>query len=531
MTNISIDQFIPRRLDAIPESHADDNANVDAAVLTYVLILMFCSVGVFVLDYIFHSCQRIKVPNGLWYFLFGLIVAGIALGLGLQKNHSEYDLHKIEGNFIYGLYEYVIGFPKMAYYKILLPILLMGAAYNTDTLAMKEVLYGSMLRAIVGCVLSSFVLSGIIYGVWDLWWPHMEIEWDLCMLMAVVLASFDPISGVSILERLGAPHRMLMLFEGEAHIIDGITITLVQVVGLAVFGHNGHDAKGSYLVGKIFFIFFLSPLMGIAYGLAVVVITFLFKRKPYVCAFWLISQAVLSFYLAEVAGLAGGMVVVIMGLFVSEFKRRLWRASDEKVVNATVNSLSKLAEVFIFVLSGCQAFFVVIAPYLDKIATKDTAAEDYFKQYYTDFYKGLSETETEVSEGEPLGVSACIWLGLMIARGVSVFALVPIENLWTEEKITWREQMMMWIGNVKGAVPIVLALQPSHHFGFLGLHSSILVIVVCISMLVQGLTIGLVYTWVEPYPAGEDERLRIEELQDKDAGEALYLFYLVSMLL
>jgi len=65
-----ISQQITRRLDAIPEDHADANASVDAAVLTYVLILMVAFVGIFAVDCRCTPCKRIKVPGALVFLIW-----------------------------------------------------------------------------------------------------------------------------------------------------------------------------------------------------------------------------------------------------------------------------------------------------------------------------------------------------------------------------------------------------------------------------------------------------------------------------
>ncbi|MEJ2567211.1 MAG: sodium:proton antiporter [Gammaproteobacteria bacterium] len=76
-----------------------------------------------------------------------------------------------------------------------------------------------------------------------------DISWALALVFGAAVAATDPISVVSLFNRLGAPQRLTLLIEGESLLNDGTSIVLFSLILSLVLG--GSAAPGDIVVNFV----------------------------------------------------------------------------------------------------------------------------------------------------------------------------------------------------------------------------------------------------------------------------------------
>jgi NhaP-type Na+/H+ or K+/H+ antiporter len=153
-------------------------------------------------------------------------------------------------------------------------------------------------------------------------------SFNLAMTMGSILSATDPVAVSVLLEEVGAPPRLKVHISGESLLNDGSAIvfyTIFSSLFLYEYGIGGEEIDGATGV-KIFFKMSLGGMcIGIAFGLALVLILFILNRRlnaeeNVVQVVATITIAYLTYYVAEpVAGTSGVIAVIFCGFFTKAF--------------------------------------------------------------------------------------------------------------------------------------------------------------------------------------------------------------------
>ena len=85
--------------------------------------------------------------------------------------------------------------------------------------------------AVVGVLISLLVTGAVMH--WITGWP-----WLIALLFGSMIVATDPVSVLAIFKKLGVPHRLTALVEGESLLNDGTAIVAFQILLLIV--STGH---------------------------------------------------------------------------------------------------------------------------------------------------------------------------------------------------------------------------------------------------------------------------------------------------
>jgi CPA1 family monovalent cation:H+ antiporter len=149
------------------------------------------------------ASSRTNLPDATIYVLLGI---GAALVPGMTDVHVPPDVVLL----------------------VFLPPLLYYAAFYSDP---RETL--SHLTAILGqAVALVAVTAGSAAAVLILLFP--DLSWAVALAFGAAIAPPDPVAAGSVLQRLGAPRRLVTVLESEGLINDGVALTLFAVAVSAV---------------------------------------------------------------------------------------------------------------------------------------------------------------------------------------------------------------------------------------------------------------------------------------------------------
>ena len=186
--------------------------------------------------------------------------------------------------------------PELLFF-IFLPTLLFESAYNMNIRRVVEEIRPIFLLAIVGYLISSFLIGGALWFGLSLF--DLSIPFLVTLLFGALISATDPVAVLSLFKEYGAPRRLTLIFEGESLANDATALALfVVVLGLIEAGVTA----GGIALGGITFLTMLigGALLGLLVGGILVNLIGFFRKNEVVVVTLMIVLAHLTFLVAEI---------------------------------------------------------------------------------------------------------------------------------------------------------------------------------------------------------------------------------------
>jgi CPA1 family monovalent cation:H+ antiporter len=323
--------------------------------------------------------------------------------------------------------------------------------------------------ATVGVALSTALVGGMTWCLLNVMGIHARLIY--CLLFGALISPTDPIAVLALLKRVGAPKRLEVTIAGESLFNDGVGVVIF--LGLLEIATSGHGLDAIYL-GKLFL---QEAVGGAVFGLSAGLLTYwLLKSVDNYQVEVLLSLALVAggYALADVLHLSGPIAMVVAGLFIGNHGRSFaMSVTTVEHLDTFWELIDEILNAVLFVLLGLEVLAMAFLAW--RLAA------------------GLL-TIPVVLLARFVSVGLPIWL----------FRLYRKVPRYTTRFLTW--------GGLRGAISVALALSlPSRVGGEPVPEREILLvltyIVVVFSVLVQGLTVGLlIRRWLV---AGEDSSNRL----------------------
>ncbi|MBD2345380.1 cation:proton antiporter [Anabaena subtropica] len=321
-------------------------------------------------------------------YVIGLVLAGLAITELLPRRIG------LDGSLILNLF---------------LPILVFGAAINTDVSRLRSIVKPIALLAGPGVVISSGVTALLLKLV-------LGLNWTAALLAGVILAITDTVSVIAVFKEVSVPSRLSSIVEGESLFNDGIALVLFSLI-LKI------NADGSLPVldglQELFVVIVGGTLVGLAFGYLSADL-FVRSDEPLSSILLTVAVALGAFQVGQWFSVSGVVAVVVAGLIVGTLglsgnvsaSTRLTLLSFWESIAFGVNS-------FIFLLIGLEIDLLTLWRVLPAVLLAIVAYQ--------------------------------------IGRILSVYPLLALVQYF-DRPIPWRWQHVLFLGNIKGSLSMALAL-------------------------------------------------------------------------
>jgi len=306
---------------------------------------------------------------------------------------------------------------------IVLPALVFNDAVNIDVRAFRDNLGSILALSIVGLLLSIAIIAvvgPVLFG----------FPLAVAILFGAIIMPTDPVSVLTVFERLSVPERLHILVEGESLLNDGVSIVVYSAVLTALLETEAQ----SVALGEQLTIWGL--LSTIAVGIAIAMIGgFIVGTVAGYAAYELVAviddemtAVVISLLLAygvyvflDVLGSSGVIGTLTAGVFfASRWNRTDISLETHSIVETTWSVLDFLADAILFVVIG------IVTP-LDLLV-------EYGMQI--------------------LGAIAVVFL----ARALVIYPLIGLLNRFQTTKIPYSYQHVLTWSGIHASVSIALVL-------------------------------------------------------------------------
>ncbi len=385
--------------------------------------------------YINHKFVKLHTSIGIMLiaFVFSLLLLVLGKFLpGLLK-----DISGLIGQFDFS--EILLG--------SLLSFMLFAGAIHIELEELRQERLSVLLFSTIGVVLSTAIVGSAIFFMLPLF--GLNIPFIHCLLFGVIISPTDPIAVLSIIRTSGIPKSTELKISGESLFNDGVAVVIFVLL------HHVAQAPEAVNFLSISGLFLREALGGIALGLLSGYGGFLLMKSidNYKVEILITLAIVMGGYLlASKVEVSGPLAMVTAGIFIGNRGKRL---AMSEVTRENISKFWELIDdimnAFLFLLIGLELLII---------------------RFMENFIL--------------IGVMTVLLV--LLTRFISVW--LPSQIVRISGKIGMRTILILTWGGLRGGISIALALSLKPGMGK-NLWVSLTYFVVAFSIIVQGLTIGM----------------------------------------
>ncbi|XP_077405362.1 sodium/hydrogen exchanger 3-like isoform X1 [Vanacampus margaritifer] len=301
------------------------------------------------------------------------------------------------------------------------------------------------------------------------------------LLFGSLIAAVDPVAVLAVFEQVHVNEVLFILVFGESLLNDGVTVVLFNVFDSFVsLGGSQIDAveiiKG---IISFFVVAFGGSLLGMVFGLLLSLLTRCTKNVQIIEAGFIFVLGYLSYLTAEMLSLSAILAIVFCGV------------SCQKYINANMDerSVTTVKYVMKVIANGSETIIFV--------------------------FLGISAVDKTLWVWNT-GFVLLTLLFIFVYRFIGVFFLTWIMNKFRLVRLEVIDQIIMSYGGLRGAVAYGLAVMlDGNKIKEKNLMVSTTLIVVYFTVILQGVTMKPLVTWLKVKRAAVCDVSLIEKVQNK----------------
>jgi len=390
----------------------DEEARVSLGVFTQILLLFTTLV-------IGHFLERRGV---LWIGEAGVaLLIGMAVGVIIRFAAASES------------YREVMTFQNEFFFLVLLPPIIFEAGFSLNTDPFLDNIGAICTFAFGGTFVSTMTIGLLMWGFGAAGMCYALSFLEAVMFGAIISAT-DPVTVLSVFQRLGANIDLYSLVFGESVLNDAVAIVLYRTVK-AFLDPDNDSGIGSGIVSFLV-IFVGSMLVGTVLG---VLSSIMFKTGHFRSDHGMIEPMVVvlfaftSYMIAEAFKLSGIVSVLFCGMLMAKYTRHNLSSNAESQAKGFFKILASLSETFVFIYIGTSLF--------------------------------LQEQAWGI--GMTWAFLFLSLVALAVSRAVNVYSLSAAVNFMRPKDVAIprSHQHMLWFSGLRGAIAFALSLSASNDFG------------------------------------------------------------------
>lgn len=333
---------------------------------------------------------------------------------------------------------------------ILVPPLLFEATLHLKWEKLKNDLFPILLLAVVGTLVGTFIVGGIVVQV-------LNVPLTAAIAFGALISATDPVAVIAFFRSLGVSRRLAILVEGESLFNDGVAIVLFGLAVSAAAVGSGQEAGFGLTEAIVRFVEVAFGGLGIGLVLGYVVSYVILKNVDdhLIETATTVALAFGAYVVAEEFHLSGILAVVAAGIMVGNVGSRNTSPTTRLTLENFWEFLAFAVNSLVFLVIGLE---IEIAQLLPNIVAIIVAV-----------------------------------VTVLFSRSIVVYGLTWLHGRFDSQRtISMSFRHVMYWGGLRGAISLALALTLSGSVFGLQIAQELRVMtfgVVLFTLLVQGTTI------------------------------------------
>uniref|UniRef100_A0A3Q3JW10 Sodium/hydrogen exchanger n=1 Tax=Monopterus albus TaxID=43700 RepID=A0A3Q3JW10_MONAL len=401
------------------------------------------------------------IPESALLIGFGFILGGIVWGADLAQTFK---------------------LSQRTFFFFLLPQIILDTGYSMPNKLFFGNLGGILVYAIIGTCWNAASLALSLWGcqkggaMGDL-----DIGFLQYLLFGSLIAAVDPVAVIAVFEQVHVNEVLFILVFGESLLNDGVTVVLFNVCDAFVTLGGSKINAVEIIKGIIsfFVVAFGGSLLGFAFGILISLLTRCTKNIQIIEAGFVFILGYLSYLTAEMLSLSAILSIVFCGICCQKYINANMDESSVNTVRYAMKVFANGSETIIFVFLGISA--------IDKTIWVWNTGFILLTLFFILIYRFM-------------GTFILTWI-------LNRFRLVPIGLI---------DQVIISYGGLRGAVAYGLAVMLDEtRIKEKNLMLCTTLIVVYFTVIIQGITMKPLVTWLNVKKASVSEDSLIEKVQNK----------------
>ncbi|KAM4539525.1 sodium/hydrogen exchanger 3-like [Odontesthes bonariensis] len=368
------------------------------------------------------------------------------------------------------------------FFFYLLPQVILDAGYAMPNKLFFSNMGGILVYAIIGTCWNAASLG------LSLWGCHkggamgdLDVGLLEYLLFGSLIAAVDPVAVIAVFEQVHVNEVLFIMVFGESVLNDGVTVVLFNVFdSFVTLGGSQIDAveiiKG---IISFFVVAFGGSFLGFVFGLLIALLTRCTKNVQIIEPGFIFVLGYLAYLTAEMLSLSAILSIMFCAMCCQKYINANMDENSVNTVRYAMKVFANGSETIIFVFLGISA--------IDKTIWVWNTGFILLTLFFIFVYRFI-------------GVFFLTWI-------LNKFRLVPIELI---------DQVIMSYGGLRGAVAYALAtMLDESRIKEKNLMVSTTLIVVYFTVILQGLTMKPLVTWLKVKRAAVVELTLVEKVQNK----------------
>uniref|UniRef100_A0A8C7Z9G2 Sodium/hydrogen exchanger n=1 Tax=Oryzias sinensis TaxID=183150 RepID=A0A8C7Z9G2_9TELE len=389
----------------------------------------------------------------------------------------------ILGGIIWGAdHQQTFSLTPVVFFYYLLPPIIVDSGYHMPNKLFFSNLGAILVHAIIGTCWNAATLGLSLWGcqkggaMGDL-----DIGLLQYLLFGSLIAAVDPVAVLAVFEQVHVNDVLFILVFGESLLNDGVTVVLFNVFDAFVTLGGAQIDAVEIIKGIIsfFVVAFGGSLLGMVFGILMCFLTRCTKNIEIIEPGFIFVVGYLSYLTAEMLSLSAILSCVFCGVCCQKYINANMNENSVKTVKYVMKVLANGSETMIFVFLGISA--------IDKtIWVWNT------------------------------GFILLTLLFIFVYRFIGVFLLTWPLNRYRLVPLEFIDQLIMGFGGLRGAVAYGLAvMMDEKKIKEKNLMVSTTLIVVFFTVIIQGILMKPVVTWLKVKRATLHDLTLIEKVQNR----------------